>query len=288
MSPSCRTMPPIICTSKMRWSESRRRASRTAANASNKSSSSSSPFSRRCLNSAVFARSSESESLRNSGSKVATYAPCSARRFARRPSPKRRAFSSVPIAGTSTTGYRLRFGGSPLEKPPLQNRHTRLQSSRLSLPEVALEAARADDELGRLGGAEPLERGRRAEDRPAVDVQPVSRPRHHELGFVASEPRYRHHRDARSADRPGVAAPAHGLCPVRRPQARFDRVRQRPERIVGLVLLDEQGAVVERDEVYLVSREPRRQCARDDVPAPCPRHPVDAWLAALPAVPAGR
>ena len=52
MSPSCRTMPPIIWTSNRRCPDSRLRASRTAANASKRTSSSDSPFSRRCLNSA--------------------------------------------------------------------------------------------------------------------------------------------------------------------------------------------------------------------------------------------
>ena len=47
ISPSCRTMPPIICTSNMRCSDSRLRASRTGANASKRSSSSDSPFSSR-------------------------------------------------------------------------------------------------------------------------------------------------------------------------------------------------------------------------------------------------
>ena len=50
--------------------EARRRASRTAAYASKRSSSRLSPFSSRCRNSAVLARSSSSVSLRKSGSSV--------------------------------------------------------------------------------------------------------------------------------------------------------------------------------------------------------------------------
>ena len=47
-------------------------------------------------NSAVFARSSSSESAWKSGSSVAMYAACCLRRFMRRPSPTRRTFSSLP------------------------------------------------------------------------------------------------------------------------------------------------------------------------------------------------
>src|SRR5262249_52233376 len=122
----------------MRWSDSRRRASRTAANASNRRSFRSSPSSSRCRNSAVFARSSASESAWNSGSSVAMYEACSARRFMRRPSPMRRNFSK-PVPMAMLTGYRL----TPAR---------RLQRVRLDLPEVGLDATGADDVIRALEG----------------------------------------------------------------------------------------------------------------------------------------
>src|SRR5437867_750126 len=59
-------------------------------------SSSGSPFSIRCLNSAVFPARSSSERASNSGSSVPMYAACSCSRLSRRPSPTRRTFSNLP------------------------------------------------------------------------------------------------------------------------------------------------------------------------------------------------
>src|SRR5262245_22165394 len=89
-------------------------ASRTAAYASKIRSSSDSPFSKRCLYSAVFPRSSSSVRLSKSGSSVPMYAACSARRLRRRPSPMRRTRSNLPNEVVDTgLGYRLPSTKSP-------------------------------------------------------------------------------------------------------------------------------------------------------------------------------
>ncbi len=187
MSPSWRTMPPIIWTSKMRWSDSRTRASRTAANASKSTSSSVSPFSSRCRNSAVFPRSSSSERLWNSGSSVAMYAACSAMRFMRRPSPKRRAFRAMEGRATSGTGYRL---ASPRDRGPEGRTESprRSEGRGLDLPEVGVEAACPHDVFGPLALADPLQRRRAAECGTPVDVQCPALAGDHELRLVPRSP----------------------------------------------------------------------------------------------------
>src|SRR5207245_4124041 len=149
MSPSCSTIPPISWTSKMRWSESRLRASRTAANASKSRSSSDSPFSSRCRNSAVFARRSSSLRASNSGSSVVMYAACSCSRLRRRPSPRRRTFSKLPSCCA------------------ISGQGTGLQRGDPDLPEVAVEPLRTHG-VRPLG---PLELGYAAERAQPVDRQ---------------------------------------------------------------------------------------------------------------------
>ena len=101
-------MPPISWTSKSRTPIVRLNASRTAAYASKIRSSSDSPFSRRCLNSAVFPRSSSSVSFSKSGSSVPMYAACSASRLTRRPFAHAQDALELPEGLVDTgLGYRL-------------------------------------------------------------------------------------------------------------------------------------------------------------------------------------
>ena len=246
MSPSCRTMPPIICTSKMRWFDSRTRASRTAANASNRMSSSDSPFSSRCRNSTVLPRSSSSESFWNSGSRVAMYAACSASRFNRRPSPKRSAFSRDPRAGISETGYR--------HPGPSKRR-------RLDLPEISDEMAGADDVVLALFAA-PRARSS-APSRSAAGRRrggcalPASR-RARPPAPRAPEPRRPRSADAATAQSPRSRGPP--------PRGTAARARRRPRRRTA------------RASPATGRRTPRRPRAR----APRPRAPRSARLGAVP------
>src|SRR5215207_6487255 len=82
--PSCKTIPPITCTSKGRMPKVRLDASRTTAKASGKMSSSLS------RNSSVFARSSASESFSTSGSRAVTASTAFWSALTFRPSPTRK------------------------------------------------------------------------------------------------------------------------------------------------------------------------------------------------------
>ena len=64
-------------------------------------------------------------------------------------------------------------------------------------------------------------------------------------------------RDAAGGDGPDVVALADGLGAVRRLERLLDRVGERCERVRRLVLVDDQVAVRQRDEVHLVAREAR-------------------------------
>ena len=66
------------------------------------------------------------------------------------------------------------------------------------------------------------------------------------------------------------------------------RYRERRDRAVRLVLVDDDRAVRERHEVHRVAPQAGRLRRRDGVPFPRPRHPVDARFATPLAVPAGR
>src|SRR5215210_9150825 len=85
--PSCRTMPPMICTSKGRIPRVRLEASRTTANASGRMASSPSPPASRSRNSSVFALKASSESFSTSGSSAETATTRCWRTLTFRPSP---------------------------------------------------------------------------------------------------------------------------------------------------------------------------------------------------------
>ena len=114
----------------------RRRTPRRAA------SSSSSPFASRSRNSAVFARSSSSESARNSGSSVAMYAACSARRFMRRPSPKRRTFSKDRQPGHRHRVPRLRRHDAAPSTAPIEAASSQRRRPRPPRPSPSIRRAR--------------------------------------------------------------------------------------------------------------------------------------------------
>src|SRR5215212_2583240 len=88
--PSCKTIPPISCTSKGRIPKVRLDASRTTAKASGRMSSRVSPCASLSLNSSVLSRSSSSERFSTSGSKAVTAATPFWRALTFRPSPIRK------------------------------------------------------------------------------------------------------------------------------------------------------------------------------------------------------
>jgi hypothetical protein len=77
-------MPPINWTSKCRIPSTRLEASLTTANASGSTWSSSSPWDKRVLNSAVFARNASSESAATPGSSALMRSTCQCIAFSRR------------------------------------------------------------------------------------------------------------------------------------------------------------------------------------------------------------
>ena len=83
-------------------------------------------------------------------------------------------------------------------------------------------------------------------------------------------------------------AASYRLRPVGRGNARLDCVGERRQRSVRLVLLDDERAVRERDEVDDLAAQTRRGGGRDGIPAPGAGHAVNPRLPALFTVPSGR
>ena len=186
-------MPPISWTSKMRWSDSRMRASRTAANASKRRSSSVSPFSSRCRNSAVFAAQLVvGERLELGLERARCRRP--ARRAASAAGPRRR---GGPSRSRRAAGHRAQGTGSSQAASTLATS----QRSPSSRPAPRRRTS-APDAL-----AEPLER--RASSRtPARRRRAASARRrvHDELDLVAVDARAaRRPRSARAATAQSVA-----------------------------------------------------------------------------------
>src|SRR3954447_11767145 len=109
----------------------------------------------------------------------------------RRPSPKRSAFSKVPRA--ELTADRVPGVAS-------------LESGRLDLPQVAVEAPRLDDVFRPFGLSQALQPARRAERRAPVDLQHLAFAGRGELGLVPAQLRQRRDREAVRRDGPGLAA----------------------------------------------------------------------------------
>src|SRR5262249_2414035 len=216
----------------MRWSDSRRRASRTAAYAAKSRSSSGSSFPSRSRNSTVLARSSLSESSRNCGSSEVMYAACSARRFIRLPSPKRSAFSRVPPTWAMQHRVPAVARGTNRGLTRLRSSVTALERRLVDLPEVAVDPAGPHDVL------RALERRHAAEGALAVDEQCP-------LALVRGEPELRaadagqlDDLDPAAGDRPeGVLAPDR-FGPVRRVELSLERLTPFAEAL-GAFLDDE-------------------------------------------------
>src|ERR671910_2964211 len=104
--PSCKTMPPMTCSSKGRIPSVRLETSRTTAKASESTSSSVSPPASLSRNSSVFSRSSESESLAISGSNAETVSTRFSRTLTLRPSPILKIF----VNKFAKTSYLMLFG----------------------------------------------------------------------------------------------------------------------------------------------------------------------------------
>ena len=256
----------------MRWSDSRRRASRTAANASKRRSSSSSPFASRSRNSTVFARSSSSESSLEVGLERRDVGACSARRFMRRPSPKRRAFSKDPKAG-------------------IRNRvPARYERGRLDLPEVAVEPRRP----GRRSRVPPALRPRSNAGAASNDGLPSTWSARPSRVTTSSSSLARlaarlEDDDRRGADRPGrrrpAARPRRGT--VASSAARTASASGRTASSARPPSTSSVSSASATNSAVSPS-SPGARAGDDGVPAPRPRDAMDAGLAARLAVPAGR
>ena len=86
--------------------------------------------------------------------------------------------------------------------------------------------------------------------------------------------------DADGADGPDVVRLAPADRAVRRIERLLDRVRERSDAAVGLVLVDDQRpvGVTERDEVHLVAAQVRRIRGVDRVPLARPRHAAEPGM----------
>ena len=222
----------------MRWSDSRTRASRTAANASKRRSSSSSPFSSRSRNSTVFAAQLVVGELLELGLErrdvggllgEALHAPAlaEAKGLLECPSGEASGTGYRALAGHRRQRYRGSEGASP--RPPRGRRRAASARTTYSAP-------------SRLARA--LERpAREPERRPAVERQraPLA-------GRRRAPPRPRRARAPRRPRsarrrRPTSRPSPHRLRAVGRRERRLDRVGERRDAVVRLVLLDEQRAV---------------------------------------------
>src|SRR3712207_4300485 len=111
--PSCRAMPPMICTSKGRISKVRFEVSRTTANASGRMSSRVSPRPSLSRNSSVFALKAPSESFSTSASRAETASTRCWSALTFRPSPILRIF----VSRFATTNYLLGRLSGRLNEP---------------------------------------------------------------------------------------------------------------------------------------------------------------------------
>ena len=147
---------------------------------------------------------------------------CSARRFMRRPSPKRRAFSKDPQGRHSGQGTR-RYSAvaSTSQRSPASRR-------------------RPDDVVASLPLSRRLECRRGVERRPAVDVERPSLSRHDELELAARLACGLEDDDRRGPDGPGGALLSPGLGAERWVERRSNGVGERPDGLVGRSALGEQ------------------------------------------------
>ena len=188
----------------------------------------------------------------------------------RRPSPKRSAFSSCPIAGIADrVPLVYRAVASTSQRSPSSLRARTTYSAHCASPIRSRAGARPRTGLPSTSRVRPWR----------VTASSASSP---------VSPGYLGDLDPRRADGPGRRRPAHRLGTVGRREHRVDGVGERRDAVVRLVLLDQQRSVGERDEVHGVAREQRRFGGRDRVPAPRARHTVDARLAPRLTVPARR
>ena len=259
-------MPPIIWTSKMRWSDSRTRASRTAANASK----------RRSLELlAVLEPLPELDRLpaqllvrellelglegRDVGGllREPLHPPAlaEAKGLLEAASGARR--------GHQRTGYRQRSAGRSAD---------RLERRRLDLPESpSSRSARTTYSVPSARRARS-NAGARAHRRAPVDGRCVPRGSTTSSASLAARPGSRRPRSA-TRRRPTSRALSHRLGPVGRRDRLLDRVGERRQRPVRLVLVDDERAVGQGDEVHACHRRAQalRRSRRRPSAAPAAR-----------------
>ena len=273
MSPSWRTIPPIICTSKIRWSDSRRRASRTAANASKSRSSS---------GLAVLEPLPELGRLRPQ--LVVGELPGTRARASRCRRPARR--------GASCAGPRRSAGPSrtmPRADDICEQGTGRLcgpsyKARRLDLPEVAVELRRRGRRTRRRALADRSSAGARPSAARPSTLSVRSSPRDDELGSLAARAPARRRPRSGARRPPSVSArgapprrgTAAGASPRPRRASGVERIRPaRPRRRRSV-------AVRQRDELDGVAASaPARRRSR---PRPSGGRAETPWIPGLPAL----
>ena len=134
-----------------------------------------------------------------------------------------------------------------------------------------------DDVVRRTRRSELFEL-RQASERPLpVDGQRPLAPAGDELELVALDvgPQV-DDLDRVRGRRPDVSAPPNATGAIRRAELLFERVRERRERRLAHLLLDEERAVGEDDELHLVAAKVRRLDGGRRVPLPRTVQPGDA------------
>src|SRR5215212_1958110 len=152
--PSCRTIPPMTCTSKGRSPRVRLEASRTTANASGRMSSRVLLPASRSRNSSVFALKASSESFSTSGSSAETASTRCWRTLTFRPSP----ILNIFVSKLANVQHQPRFSaprdGRPCAvRPPLSLEYQRLYCG-LYQPVVAVPASVYHVDVARIGAGE--------------------------------------------------------------------------------------------------------------------------------------
>ena len=181
-------------------------------------------------------------------------AACSAMRFMRRPSPKRSAFSIVPIADDIAD----RVPGEPGRPraawpPPARGRRRAVLRGRRTPSRAPPRPARGPAPA--RGVARPSTCSVRVSRVTTSSARSPRRPRSSTTEI----------REAATAQSLGTTPDR--LRPVGRREHRLDRFGERRERVVGLVLLHHERAVGQRDEVHEVALQPGCGRGRDGVPA---------------------
>src|SRR3954465_14062762 len=179
------------------------------------------------------------------------------------------------------TGYRLARAG------PRHGRSGRLQRCRLDLPQVAVQTVGADDEFTPLGLACLRERRRRVQRSRPVDHELPDARDARQLRLVTMQSPHLEDADPLRRDRPQIAVAPDALGTIGHLDSALDAFGQDGQRLLGLILLDEEHAIRQHDEMDLGAAQPTSLDHLDGIPAAWPRDAVDPGVATLLAEPPG-